>query len=68
MGETNTTTHMTCTRCNQKITMHANGDLACSCDYVDHRPLGEIPEHWDFEDDLFRVWSESENPSEEVKL
>jgi len=48
-----------CTRCNEKVVLQANGDLACSCDYVDHRPLGEIPEHWEMDDDEFRAWSEA---------
>ena len=59
---------MICERCKQTIIMHANGDLACSCDFMNHPPPGPLPAWWDFDADLARAWAESENPSEEVTI
>ena len=49
----------TCERCHEAVVLQANGDLACSCDYVDHRPLGEIPDWWTISDEDFAAWSEA---------
>jgi hypothetical protein len=66
--ETNMETTINCDRCKIKVTMHADGTLCCDCDSLDHRPLGETPEHWTIDEKWWTVWSESENPAEEVVL
>lgn len=34
-----------CTKCNETLTFHADGSVACSCDLLDSESEN-IPEHW----------------------
>lgn len=56
---------MNCTNCNTTIIARADGCLACSCDFLDIDPLGEVPEAWELDDEtLARVTSPPEYDNE----
>lgn len=43
-----------CDRCNETLVLHADGSVACACDFLDSSPLGEVPEYWHMTDDLWQ--------------
>jgi hypothetical protein len=56
-----------CTACNSKAVLHASNDWYCNCDMLEHRPLGEQPDAWEWDEDDYRIWSEMDNPSEQLE-